>query len=66
MKMDKLTDVEVIPMAKNKKTEAGTNIGKVKQQNQMASQGNYEAEFADETVAQDVKQKNQKSEQSKK
>lgn len=53
-------------MAKNKKTEAGTNIGKVKQQNQMASQGNYEAEFADETVAQDVKQKNQKSEQSKK
>jgi len=49
-----------------KKSEAGTNIEEVKKQNQKATQGKYEAEFADETDAQSVKEKNQKAEQNKK
>ncbi|TXL65868.1 gamma-type small acid-soluble spore protein [Cerasibacillus terrae] len=53
-------------MANNKKSKAGTNVQKVKQQNQKAAQGQYGTEFASETDAQSVKQKNQKSEQNKK
>ncbi|HLR68952.1 gamma-type small acid-soluble spore protein [Virgibacillus alimentarius] len=55
-------------MAKNnpKKTAAGTNVNKVKQQNQAAAQGQYGTEFASETDAQSVKKKNQKSQQNKK
>lgn len=58
---------EVILMAKNpNKTQAGTNIQKVKEQNQKASQGQYGTEFASETDAQEVKRQNQKSQQNKK
>lgn len=62
---------EVILMAKNQqpnKTSAGTNVQKVKQQNQQAQQGQgqYGTEFASETDAQSVRQKNQKSQQKKK
>ncbi len=66
--MDKLIHAEVIVMAKNnpKKTAAGTNVNKVKQQNQAAAQGQYGTEFASETDAQSVKKKNQKSQQNKK
>ncbi|MCF3943610.1 gamma-type small acid-soluble spore protein [Oceanobacillus alkalisoli] len=54
-------------MANNpKNSKAGTNVQKVKQQNQMAQQGQYETEFADETDAQEVKKQNQKSQQNKK
>ncbi|WP_405099832.1 gamma-type small acid-soluble spore protein [Oceanobacillus sp. FSL H7-0719] len=54
-------------MAKNpNKTQAGTNIQKVKEQNQKASQGQYGTEFASETDAQEVKRQNQKSQQNKK
>lgn len=58
--------VEVINVA-NKKSQAGTNIQKVRQQNQQSAnqqqQANqqFEAEFASETDAQSVKQKNQQS-----
>ena len=50
------------------KTKAGTNIQHVKQQNQKAAQGQgeYGTEFAQETDAQEIKRKNQKSEQQKK
>lgn len=66
--MDKLTTTEVILMANNnpKNSKAGTNVQKVRQQNQMAQQGQYETEFASETDAQEVKRKNQKSQQNKK
>ncbi|GAA5417844.1 small, acid-soluble spore protein gamma-type [Paraliobacillus ryukyuensis] len=48
-------------------TTAGTNVQKVKQQNQMAKQGNsqYGTEFASETDAQQVKKQNQQSQQNK-
>lgn len=49
-----------------KKSKAGTNVQKVKQQNQMAQQGQYQSEFASETDAQEVKQQNKKSQQNKK
>jgi len=48
------------------KTEAGTNIKQVRKQNQLAQQGQYETEFASETDAQSVKERNQKSQQNKK
>ncbi|GGN53890.1 MULTISPECIES: gamma-type small acid-soluble spore protein [Oceanobacillus] len=55
-------------MANNnpKNSKAGTNVQKVRQQNQMAQQGQYGTEFASETDAQEVKRKNQKSQQNKK
>ncbi|MDY0406880.1 gamma-type small acid-soluble spore protein [Virgibacillus sp. 179-BFC.A HS] len=54
-------------MAKNpKQTNAGTNVQKVRQQNQAAQSGNYGTEFASETDAQEVRKKNQKSQQNKK
>ncbi len=61
---------EVILMAKKpNKTTAGTNVQKVKQQNQQAAQGQgqYGTEFgAEQTNAQEVKKQNQKSQQNKK
>ena len=48
--------VEVISMAK--KTQAGTNVGKVKQQN---AGGQFGTEFASETDVQEVKRQNQQS-----
>ncbi|HLS66023.1 MAG TPA: gamma-type small acid-soluble spore protein [Pseudogracilibacillus sp.] len=57
-------------MANQKKqTKAGTNVQKVKKQVQQAAQaqpGQFEAEFAEETDAQEVKKQNQKSQQNKK
>jgi len=55
-------------MAKRKHSKAGTNVEKVKQQNQQAAQsqpGQYGTEFAEETDAQQVKQQNKKSQQNK-
>lgn len=66
-KTGQIINAEVIRMAKNpKQTNAGTNVQKVKQQNQQASQGNYGTEFASETDAQEVRKQNQKSQQNKK
>lgn len=51
-----------------KKSKAGTNIQKVKQQNQQSAQaqpGQFEAEFAQETDVQEVKKQNQQSKQKK-
>lgn len=48
-----------------RKSKAGTNIQKVKQQNQKAAQGQYGTEFASETDVQEVKQQNKKSQQNK-
>lgn len=69
--------VEVILMAK--KTQAGTNVQKVKQQNAQAAAGaagagaagaagagNFNAEFGSETNAAEVAKKNQKSQARKK
>ncbi|MEH6949228.1 gamma-type small acid-soluble spore protein [Bacillus sp. JJ634] len=42
-----------------KKTQTGTNVAKVKQQN--ASAGQFGTEFASETNAQEVRQQNQQS-----
>lgn len=56
-------------MANNpKKSAAGTNVQKVKQQNQQAAQGQgqFGTEFASETDVQQVKKQNQKSQQNKK
>ncbi len=69
--MEKLIDAEVILMAKQQqpnKTAAGTNVQKVKQQNQQAAQGQgqYGTEFASETNAQEVRKQNQQSKQKKK
>lgn len=53
----------------NKKSDAGTNVQKVKKQNQKSAQsqpGQYGTEFAEETDTQTVKQQNQKSQQNKK
>ncbi|MFD2639254.1 gamma-type small acid-soluble spore protein [Piscibacillus salipiscarius] len=44
---------------------SGTNVEKVKQQNQAAEQGQYGAEFASETDAQEVQRRNQQSQQKK-
>jgi small acid-soluble spore protein E (minor gamma-type SASP) len=49
-------------MANNNKTQAGTDIQKVRQQNQQSAQGqNFNAEFASETNAAQVRQQNQQS-----
>ncbi len=72
--MDKVRGAEVINMAKKQnqqqpnETVAGTNVQKVKQQNQQAQQGQgqFGTEFASETDAQQVRQQNQKSQQNKK
>jgi len=53
---------------KDKQTKAGTNVQKVRKQNQQAAQaqpGQFEAEFAEETDAQEVKKRNQQSQQNK-
>ncbi|WP_025026987.1 gamma-type small acid-soluble spore protein [Caldalkalibacillus mannanilyticus] len=47
-------------MAKRNKTQAGTDIQQVKQQNQAAAQG-QDAEFANETNAAEVRRQNQQS-----
>jgi len=70
LKLDKLITAEVILMAKNRKqSQAGTNVQKVRKQNQQAAQaqpGQYGTEFAEETDPQQVKKQNQKSQQNKK
>ncbi|HLR70799.1 MAG TPA: gamma-type small acid-soluble spore protein [Pseudogracilibacillus sp.] len=57
-------------MAKNRKPQdAGTNVQKVRKQNQQAAQsqpGQYGTEFAEETDPQEVRRQNQKSQQNKK
>jgi small acid-soluble spore protein E (minor gamma-type SASP) len=67
--MDRLMFVEVITMANNQqpnKTQAGTNIQEVRQQNaQSAGQGQFGTEFASETNAQQVRQQNQQAEAKK-
>jgi small acid-soluble spore protein E (minor gamma-type SASP) len=67
--MDKLNIAEVILMAKKpNQTTSGTNIQKVRQQNQQAAQGQgqYGTEYgAEQTNAQEVKRQNQQSEQNK-
>ncbi|HLR80876.1 MAG TPA: gamma-type small acid-soluble spore protein [Bacillota bacterium] len=52
---------------KPKQTQAGTNVQKVRKQNQQAAQGQgqFGTEFASETDAQQVKKKNQQSQQNK-
>jgi small acid-soluble spore protein E (minor gamma-type SASP) len=66
----KLIIAEVIVMANNpKRSAAGTNVEQVKKQNQQAAQGQqgqFGTEFASETDAQEVRNQNQKSQQSKK
>lgn len=63
--------VEVINMANNQqqpnKTQSGTSVQHVKQQNAQAAQGQqqYGAEFASETDAQHVKKYNQQAEAKK-
>lgn len=53
-------------MAKNNKTQAGTNIQEVRQQNaQSAGAGQYGTEFASETNAQEVRKQNQQAESNK-
>ncbi|WP_010651442.1 gamma-type small acid-soluble spore protein [Oceanobacillus massiliensis] len=49
-------------------TTAGTNVQKVKQQNQKAAQGQgqFGTEFSSETNAQEVRKQNQKSQSNKK
>lgn len=44
------------------KTQAGTNIQEVRQQNAQGAQGQFGTEFASETNAQEVKQQNQQAE----
>jgi len=57
-------------MAKNRKpSQAGTNVQKVRKQNQQAAQaqpGQFGTEFAEETDPQEVRRKNQQSQQNKK
>jgi small acid-soluble spore protein E (minor gamma-type SASP) len=68
--MVKLIFVEVITMAnfnqQPNKSQAGTNIQEVRQQNAQSqsgqgSQGQFGTEFASETNAQEVRQQNQQS-----
>ncbi|WP_453991055.1 gamma-type small acid-soluble spore protein [Bacillus nitroreducens] len=48
------------------KTQAGTNVQKVRQQNaQSQGQGQYGTEFASETNAQEVRRQNQQSQANK-
>ncbi|MDP4084788.1 MAG: gamma-type small acid-soluble spore protein [Bacillota bacterium] len=44
------------------KTQAGTNIQEVRQQNTQSASGQFGTEFASETNAQEVKQQNQQAE----
>lgn len=55
--------VGVIKMAKRSK--AGTNVDKVRQQNQASQQGLSDTEFASETDAAGVRQANQQSQNAK-
>lgn len=48
-----------------KKTNAGTDVEQVKKQNAQAGSGQFESELSSETNAQEVRQKNQKSQASK-
>lgn len=53
----------------DRKQKAGTNVQKVRKQNQQAAQaqpGQFGTEFAEETDAQEVRKQNQKSQQNKK
>lgn len=64
--MDKLIFVEVITMAK--RTQSGTNVQQVRQQNANSAQGGagqFGTEFASETNAQEVRRQNQQSQQNK-
>lgn len=66
--MDKLSNAEVIGMANEKHTKSGTNVKKVKKQNQKAAKqtpDHLKEEFAEETDVQSVKKQNQQSEQNK-
>lgn len=51
----------------SKKSKAGTDVKKVKQQNQQSAQGQnqYGTEFAEETDIQQVRKQNQQSKQKK-
>ncbi|MCF6093766.1 gamma-type small acid-soluble spore protein [Microaerobacter geothermalis] len=49
-----------------KETMAGTNVNKVRAQNQASAAGNSDVEFASDTDAQKVRQQNQKSAAKKK
>ena len=60
--------VEVISMANNNnKSQAGTNVQQVKQQNAQSQQGQgqFGTEFACETNVQEVRQQNAQSQQKK-
>jgi small acid-soluble spore protein E (minor gamma-type SASP) len=48
-----------------KKSQSETNAQKVRQQNNASAQGGYNAEFASETDAAAVRQKNQQSQANK-
>ncbi|CAM4232397.1 gamma-type small acid-soluble spore protein [Lederbergia lenta] len=57
-------------MKKSNKTQSGTNIEEVRQQNAQSAggagaQGNFGAEFGSETDAQQVKKQNQQAESKK-
>lgn len=49
-----------------KKTKAGTDVQQVQKQNNKAASGQFNAEFANETDAQSVRQQNQQSQANKK
>ncbi|MCJ7843321.1 gamma-type small acid-soluble spore protein [Lederbergia sp. NSJ-179] len=51
----------------NKKSQAGTNVENVRQQNAQSAgaQGNFGTEFGSETDVQSVKERNKKAEQNK-
>jgi small acid-soluble spore protein E (minor gamma-type SASP) len=59
--------VEVISVAKPNKSQAGTNIQQVRQQNAQSagSQGQFGTEFGSETNAQEVRKQNQQAESKK-
>ena len=51
-----------------KKSKAGTNVQKVRKQNERSAQsqpGQYGTEVAEETTAEEVRKQNQKSQQNK-
>ena len=61
-----VSTAEVIAMPK--KSKAGTNVQKVRKQNERSAQsqpGQYGTEFAEETTAEEVRKQNQKSQQNK-
>ncbi len=60
--------VEVITVAKPNKSQSGTNIQQVRQQNAQSAQGGqgqFGTEFASETNAQEVRKQNQQAESNK-